>query len=196
MKKVLFIGAHTDDIELGAGGTIAKLTREGVDVHCMVFSACGNAALPGEYENSMNMLNVSVFAIGLLQHRIFPETRQRILDEILQCRKFSYDTIFTHSLSDCHQDHKVVAEESIRAFRSANIYAYSHPWNTIHVNHTCISEFQEDDLNKKIDALAAYKSQLERPYMNPEYIKALAVSTGIMGGVKYAESFEVIRQKI
>lgn len=193
MKKILFIGAHTDDVELGCGGTVSKMIEQGYNVTCMAFSCCYNETLKEEYVTSMKTLGVHSVGLPSYKNRTFSTVRQDILDLFHSVKHFDYDIIFTHSQNDFHQDHQVIAIETLRAFKHTTIYSYSHPWNTINPSFTCMSEITEEQLNKKIEALNCYKSQVNKTYMDNDYIKSLAITNGVIAGTKYAEAFECVR---
>jgi hypothetical protein len=66
-------------------------------------------------------------------------------------------------------------------------------WNNLGFDTDCFIEIQEKDLGLKVQALDAYVTQKGKNYMNPDFIRSLAVVRGTQIGVPYAEAFEVIR---
>ncbi len=205
VKKILVINAHADDMEFGCGGTLAKLIEEGKKVYNLVLSL-RKKTVPADFpkEELIKEVEEASKIIGIKQenniikdfeHRIFPQIRQEILDEIYsQAKKLQPDLIFTTSMNDTHQDHKTVAEETFRALKHANIIAYGFPWNTIFSKINLYSMISREHLEKKIQAIQCYKSQMKgRVYFDPEYIKSLAITQGTDVKEKYAESFEIIR---
>jgi LmbE family N-acetylglucosaminyl deacetylase len=191
--KVLFLGAHTDDIELACGGTMAKLVDEGYEVSCIAFSNCNDPQLTKEFNESMKLMNVKYHYVSTYPIRIMNTYRQQILDYMIDLRACDFDLVFTHSLKDCHQDHKVIAEETFRAFKHTTIYTYAHPWNTVDQSFGCLSVFKKKHLNKKIEAISLYTSQKNRTYTQPEYIRSVAISNGLVADARYAEVFECMR---
>jgi LmbE family N-acetylglucosaminyl deacetylase len=205
IKKILVINAHADDMEFGCGATIAKLIKEGKEVYNLVLSL-RKKTVPKDFPKE-NLIKETIDAskiIGLkkenniikdYENRIFPAIRQEILDEIYsQAKKIRPDLVFTTSLDDTHQDHRVVAEETFRALKHANIISYGFPWNAIFHRINFYSAVKKDHLVKKIKAIQCYRSQIRtRVYFRPEYIKSLAITQGTNIKKKYAESFEVIR---
>lgn len=189
MSKYLFIGAHTDDIELSCGGTIYKLVQEHY-IHCLSFSFCNKPELGEEYDASLSLLGVNFISLSNFPSRIFTKHRQDILNSLYSLTGF--DFIFTHSVDCIHQDHKVIARESLRAFKGKNLITYSQPWNT-NENPNYFVELSEQQLEKKIEALACYKSQAHRAYMSPDFIRAQARYNGIKCGKLYAEAFKIER---
>jgi len=201
---VLVLSPHTDDSELSAGGTINRLLREGHDVHYVVFSTCDDSLpdakrgmLRGEFENVMELVQPQNYYVLDYVVRRFNERRQDILDDIIRIRDdISPDLVIGPSQSDCHQDHTVVANEMIRAFKSGpSIIAYEQPWNHITFSTEFFAPITEADLECKLDQLSHYESQLEkgRPYFDEEFIRGLAKVRGVQGNARYAEAFEVVR---
>jgi N-acetylglucosamine malate deacetylase 1 len=126
--------------------------------------------------------------------REFPKYRQEILDELIRVRKEIHpDFVLTPSRFDTHQDHKTIVEETMRAFKNCTILGYEQPWNNISFNTLAFVGLQEKHLGKKIEALGYYESQKDRGYLNPDFIRGLALTRGTQIEEKYAEAFEVIK---
>lgn len=180
--KILAIGAHADDVEFGCGGTLHKMIIKGHEITYLTFSLCGNTDLIKECQLATAI--IGVMEVQIFNHivRRFDVSRQEILDTLIKYRdKINPDLIFTHGSVDQHQDHKVIYEESCRAFKKQTILGYNFPWNsTILINHLIVSI----DINKKLEALSKYESQKHREYSNEDYIRAMNFN---------GESFEVIR---
>ncbi len=194
----LFISAHTDDAEFGAGATISRLVEEGNTVNVIAFSYCGNKELKDEMRMSCNKLGVNGVIIAMNNKvRLFSEVRQGILEVMIGIKKdIDIDTVFTFSKHDIHQDHNVIYKETLRAFKDINIYGYDFPHNSFKFSSDLFFKIEKRHLDKKILALKEYKSQQYRPYMTEEFILSNAIYRGLQAGCKYAECFEVIRQII
>ncbi|MGB9748233.1 MAG: PIG-L deacetylase family protein [Candidatus Woesearchaeota archaeon] len=206
--RVLFLSPHTDDIELGAGGTLIRLINKKNDVLVAVFSTCNDAvpkgmpknALKKEFINSMREAGVKSYRILNFQNKNFPKQRQEILDKMTEILKdFNPELVIGPSLNETHQDHKTIAEEMIRCFKkTASIISYEQPWNNLNFKPTMFVKLKEEEIKKKISLLRNYKTQfmLKRAYFSEEFIRALAIVRGIQSGNEYAEAFEVIRWQI
>jgi hypothetical protein len=99
-------------------------------------------------------------------------------------------------LNDFHQDHQIVANEMVRAFKtSASILSYELPWNHIGFDTQLFIKLTEKHIEEKYELLRNYKSQVlkNRPYFSKEFIFGLAKTRGVQCDSKYAEAFEVIR---
>lgn len=185
----LFLGAHTDDIELGCGATFQQYGR----AIYVAFSSCGKPELIDECSRATFLLKASEMIILNQQVREFK--RQEVLDEMIELRKkFNPDIVYTHSSTDRHQDHQVVHEESCRAFKQTNLIGYELPWNDINSNLNTFNQITPEQLRKKVISLGRYRSQQTRAYMNANYITSLATVRGVQAGCQYAEAFESIRR--
>ena len=204
INKVLVLAPHTDDGEFGCGGTIARLIKEGVEVHYIAFSACEQSVLSHfpkdilitEVKEATEILGIKSENLHLLKYdvRTFNYNRQAILDDIIMFRnKINPDLVFVPSINDIHQDHATIANEAVRAFKFCNILCYEMPWNNFNFATTSFIVLDEEHLDIKIEALKKYKSQEHRSYANEEFIRSLARVRGVQIGKKNAEVFEVIR---
>ena len=203
-QKVLVLAPHTDDGELGCGGSIARKIEEGAEVMYVAFSICTRSLPEGwdpmtlahEVKAATKILGLKEENLVLFDYdvRRFKEFRQDILEELVKLKKrFDPDLVFVPTPSDIHQDHQVISEEGLRAFKNTSIVGYELPWNNISFNTRSFIKLESRHLDKKIEALKEYKSQKHRTYLNEEFIKSLAITRGVQISTKYAEAFEVIR---
>jgi LmbE family N-acetylglucosaminyl deacetylase len=198
-KKVFFIGAHPDDIELGCGALISNI-RAKAEVYCITLSDNQkNSSLKNvvqEHYQSMQILGVPkdhVF-IGEFETRKFMHARQEILEYLIDLnRKIKPEIVFVHTSSDLHQDHGTVTQEAMRAFRGTSIFGY----DVIRSSHgffpNFLVEVSEKDLEKKIRSLAAYETYKDKYYFDPELTRAILIRNGALCERKYAEGFEIMR---
>jgi len=205
--RALFISPHTDDVELGAGGTLVKLLEEGNEVYWVVFSTAEDSLPQGTPPDTLRREFLSVvddlgldkgqYKILNFRVRYLPEHRQEVLEELVRIKKeYSPDLVVGPSLDDYHQDHQVVAWEMIRAFKnSASIISYELPWNHVRFNTQLFVRLEERYIDRKISLLSHYQSQvsLNRPYFSEDFIRGWARTRGVQVGARYAEAFEVIR---
>jgi LmbE family N-acetylglucosaminyl deacetylase len=204
-KKILLLSPHTDDIELGCGGTVCKLLEEGNDIHWIVFSTAEmslkNApkdTLQKEFLCVVKELNLSndSYKIYPYEVRKLDTVRQEILDELIHVRNtFKPDIVFTPSLNDFHQDHQVVVSETIRAFKTTTaIISYELPWNYINFSTQLFCKLTTKHIDMKWKLLQHYKSQLvDKPYFDRDVVYGSAKVRGVQCNAEYAEAFEVIR---
>jgi len=203
-KNVLVLAPHTDDGELGAGGTISLLLENNAMVYYVAFSTAKESVRDGlpsdilktEVKNATRTLGIKEENLIIFDYQVRQLNfhRQEILEDLIMLRKkVSFDLVLVPSLNDIHQDHLTVAEEGLRAFKSTSVLGYELIWNNLTFNTTCFVKLEERHLLNKISALSKYESQAERNYFSPEFVKSLAKTRGVQIGAPYAEAFEVIR---
>lgn len=202
--RILGISPHTDDVELGAGGTISRMKNSGKEIFYVALSACETVVpdcypqdiLRKEVQKSTQILGIPAKNLQVLDFEVrrFQKDRQKILDALIEIAKDTNpDTIFIPSLNDLHQDHIVTARECLRAFKSHTLLTYELPWNQLSFSTSCFIKISEDDLDRKIMALQCYETQQERPYFDVEFIRGLAITRGLQIREKFAEAFNVKR---
>jgi LmbE family N-acetylglucosaminyl deacetylase len=203
-RRVLVLAPHTDDGELGAGATLHRLHAEGAELHYVAFSGCEESVPPGfprdilrhEVIEATSCLGFSSANVRVLDYKVrrFNEARQDILEDmILLRRSLDPDLVFMPSLQDVHQDHGVIAVEGRRAFKSCTLLSYELPWNSFGFEPAAFVAVARENMDAKSAAVARYRSQGQRPYMQPEVIESWARFRGLSGGGTWAEAFEVVR---
>jgi LmbE family N-acetylglucosaminyl deacetylase len=191
-KRILVLAPHTDDGELGCGGTIAKMVERDNAVYYIAFSL-PDPRLRNELDKASKILGME-WSIREYKVREFPQHRQEILDEMVAiANTHKPDLVICPSMNDKHQDHGVIAAEAQRAFKNCSIISYELPWNNRRFSNDLFIRLTEPQLDKKIDALKCYKSQQQRAYLNEDFIRGLARVRGTQIGYLNAECFEVIR---
>jgi len=205
MKRILILAPHTDDGEIGCGGSISKFVEEGKELYYIAFSIARTSArqngfpeniLESEVNNAIKVLGLSENHLILYDFAVrrFPEFRQDILEEMIRLRKeIQPDLIFVPSLNDIHQDHQVIAREGLRAFKRHTILGYEEPWNNIVFESRSFIALKEKHIAKKIEALKCYRSQSHRNYLTEEAVWSIAALRGAQLEGGYAEAFEVLR---
>lgn len=198
-KKVLFIGAHPDDIELGCGAFISNILDK-TNVLCVTLSDNQkNPALKNlveEHYKSMQVLGVPKENVILkdFETRKFPHARQEILEFLFQLnREHRPDIVFVHTRSDIHQDHAVCTEETLRAFRGTTVLGFDCLRSSYGFFPHFLSEVSEKDVECKIAALAEYKTYTEKYYFDANILRATLVRHGALAERPYAEGFDILR---
>ena len=194
-RKVLILSPHTDDGELGAGGTIRKLVDNKHIIQYTVFSSPTRANLK-EFQEATKVLGVPRTALNCmdLSNKRLPHYRQEILERLVRVRDgFRPDIVLCPSLQDIHQDHQTVAQEAQRVFKGTTVLGWEEPWNNPQFRPDCFVILTSGQITKKILALRQYYTQFDKPYMATGFIRGLARARGVQIGRRYAEAFEVIR---
>lgn len=207
MDKILILSPHTDDAELGCGGSIISFLEKKKEILWVVFSTAEESVpdhfpkdiLKNEFKDVINKLKIpeSNIIINDFKVRYLHEKRQDILELLISIRQsFKPDLVVGPSLNDFHQDHSIVANEMVRAFKStSSIISYELPWNHISFNTQLFIKLDSAQITRKIDLLNSYHSQIDkgRSYFSKEFIEGLARIRGVQISSEFAEAFEVIR---
>ena len=128
---VLCVGAHSDDIEIGCGGTILRLAEQhpGSIFHWVVFSATGVRAAEARRaaELFVDRANLKGPLLKAFQDGFLPFVGAEVKATFEELKAISPDLIFTHSRKDAHQDHRLIAELTWNTFRDHMILEYEVP---------------------------------------------------------------------
>ena len=202
--NILVLAPHTDDGELGAGGSIVKFIEEGANVYYMAFSTADQSVPSGmpkdilktEVKVATGKLGIKAENLIILNYEVrkLNYVRQDILEQLIKIKKeIKFDLVLMPSLNDIHQDHTTVANEGLRAFKDLSILGYELIWNNLSFNTTSFVKLEERHVRRKIEALKEYTSQKGRDYIDEVFILSLARTRGVQIGCQFAEAFEVIR---
>lgn len=195
---------HTDDGELGCAGTVARLIEEGNRIYQIAFSICEDSVPEGfpkeilgvELRNATKILGIKSNDLFVKNYpvRKFNSFRQEILEELVYIRKtINPDVIFMPSSLSLHQDHKIIYEEGIRAFKHHTCLGYDLPWDTIQFPTTAFFKLENRHVKTKWESIFEYKTQKFRTYVDEDFIFGLARVRGAQIATEYAEAFELIR---
>jgi len=208
-KKVLVISPHTDDIELGAGGTVLRLKKSNIEIFHLILSSCKDILIENNLDTDLYLKECKQSGkfLGIkeentifhdVETRNFPFFRNNIREIMHKISKdIKPDLIIGPSLNDTHQDHKTVGEELKRAFVSGeSIISYEIGKNNLTFRPGMFMDITSF-IDGKIKALDFYQSQkkhFKKQYFDDEFIRGLARVRGIQSNTfKYAEAFEVVR---
>jgi LmbE family N-acetylglucosaminyl deacetylase len=195
--RVLAIGAHPDDIELGCGGALLAHRRRGDDVTMLVMTT----GEQGPQASRSRMLEQEDAAAALGARLCWGEFRDGAvpagpaavdaLDALM--RDTACHLVYTHAGRDTHQDHRATAVATLAAGRrSQRILHYEAP-TTIGFAPTLFVEMAEH-VEGKLDLLRAHMSQvLKNGLVDLEAVEAQARFRGFAGRARYAEGFEAER---
>lgn len=203
LSRVLAFGAHPDDVEVGAGGLLARLARDGSRVTIAVLSAPGETATRiAEARAAAALLGAEVtMVLGAEPLRVEDVPMHRIvrqLDELVAAVK--PELVLTHSIRDMHHDHRLVHHATISALRRTPCHLLTFT-STPELNAAsnffgqCFADIT-DTLELKLRAVAAHATQLARGSVDLDVCRDLARALGRLSGVPYAESYEVMRLRL
>lgn len=203
-NRFLILAPHTDDGELGVGGSISRFIEEGKEVHYVAFSLCRRSLEKGlapdtlekEVKAATKILGIPPANLHLFDYdvRNFYAFRQSILEDMVHIKKeLKPEVVFIPCSSDLHQDHQVIHNEGLRAFKDVSVLGYELPWNNLNFQTSCFIKLKEKHIGEKVKALKEYKSQANRKYLNENFLKGLAIARGVQAGTEYAEAMEVLK---
>ncbi len=206
-KNILCISAHMDDIEFGCGGTIAKYSKN-AEIYVLALTANRKSfrgeiqedRLIDEQKNALHYLGLNDDNLEInfeIAGQLFPEYRQLILEELYRIKKeFKPDIVFVPTYNDVHQDHRTVSISALKAFKRETVLGYEIINSAYGFNPNLFIRLSEQDITKKVEAIASYTSQYNgvtttSDYFSKEAIFGLAAVRGARCGGRYAEGFEV-----
>lgn len=202
--RTLFVGAHADDVELFAGGTIARFADCS---KVLTFSRHRGVkhSPPEEFEWSMRLLGISPKHSEVLDLPACQPPPASFADhhKVMYDRLVWYSGVYqpsmvvTHQSTDTNQDHRFVYELVLRVFKNrCSIICGEFPHNDLpKADRRMFIEITGDCLMRKIEALECYQSQraTNRPYLYPDRMELVARLHGYNTRSEYAEAFEVVQ---
>ena len=197
-RAVLAVGAHPDDIEIGAGGLLLRLKEEGAKVYGLVMSQGEMGAPGGSRRADEARAAARVLGLDDLWILDFPDTHLRdcipAMRDAVEAKlaELGIDLVITHSFREIHGDHVAVFEAAKEAARRCSLMCFetvSTPPEFVPNYFADVTAFFDD----KIKAIAAHRSQGDKAYMDPELVRGRAAHRGLQVNVPYAEAFWVYR---
>jgi LmbE family N-acetylglucosaminyl deacetylase len=197
-ERVLAIGAHPDDVEVGCGGILLRHRDAG---HALTIATLSDGerggageTRRGESQQSAALLSARLVMAGL-NDTLIPEggatiaSLSRVIDEVRPT------TIYTHTDNDSHQDHRSVHRATLVAARTVpRVYAYQSPSTRIEFRPQVFVSI-DDVLERKLALIEPHASQTQvRSYLAADLLRATARYWGRFGTSLYAEPLEVVRQ--
>jgi LmbE family N-acetylglucosaminyl deacetylase len=196
--SVLCLGAHSDDIEIGAGGTLLEWIARGIrlDVHWCVLSAAGPRAAEAEASAAAFLEGAATASVDLRQFRdgYFPAQREAIKDCVQDlAQRLRPDVVLTHREDDAHQDHRLLRELAWNAFRDQVVLEYEIPkWDGDLGRPNLYVPIAAATLERKLALLEAhFASQRGKDWFDRETFTGLARIRGMecRAPERYAEGF-------
>jgi LmbE family N-acetylglucosaminyl deacetylase len=186
LRTILCIGAHSDDIEIGCGGTLLKLLaqRPELEVHWVVFSADGIREEEAHASAEAMLAPAAKKQIVLHQFRdtCFPFAGLEIKEQFRQLQaNVSPDLIFTHRLEDRHQDHRLLAELTWNAFRNHLVLEYEIPKYEGDLGQpNFFVPLDKDICREKVEHIVKhFPSQQQKPWFTADTFQALLRLRGV-----------------
>ena len=184
--RALFIGAHSDDIEIGCGGTVRALVERpgGLIAHWLVLS--GSPERAGEARRAAaDLLEGCVEATVDVQdfrESYFPYVGAELKDHIQRTAAgFSPDVVFTHTRDDRHQDHREVSNLTWNAFRDHLVLEYEIPkWDGDLATPNAYVPLTPDQADRKVGAIMGhFATQRSKAWFDEETFEAVLRMRGL-----------------
>lgn len=193
--SILAIGAHSDDIEIGAGGAILSWIVSGaeVSVDWCVASAAGGRAEEARASAADFLGGAARADVHLAEFRdgYLPAERSAVKDWVEGLKALSPDVILTHQRNDAHQDHRLISELTWNTFRDHLILEYEIPkWDGDLGQPNAYVPLTDAILSRKIELLHRhFGSQRSKAWFDDETFRGLARIRGVECRTRYAEAF-------
>ena len=197
-QSVLAIGAHPDDVEIGAAGTLAMHRRMGHEVSILTLSRGARGGTEdiraGESRRAAEVIGATLYHEDLQDTSIGEgDPTIGVISRIVETVRPT--VIYTHSLHDVHQDHRNTHQAALVAVRQVGrVYCFQSPSATVDFRPTRFVAIDEQ-LERKLEAIDVFASQVEiRAYLEPDLIESTARYWSRYCEGRYAEPFEVVRE--
>jgi LmbE family N-acetylglucosaminyl deacetylase len=197
-RRILAVGAHPDDIEIGCGGTILRLLEErrGLEVLWVVLAATPERAEEARASAGAFLNGASTSKVIVRNHRdgFLPYSGAAVKDEFEALKRdFSPDVVFTHYRDDRHQDHRLVSELTWNTWRDHVILEYEIPkYDGDFGSPNLFAGLPPSQLERKVSLiLEHFGSQAGKAWFTADLFRAVARIRGMEcaapGG--FAEAF-------
>jgi LmbE family N-acetylglucosaminyl deacetylase len=197
-RRLLAVGAHADDLEIGCGGTVLRLVEAGLvsEVWWIVLSGDETRAQEAEESAGIFLEGVPRCNVVLRDFRdgFFPNHGGEIKDFFEELKlAFEPDIVLTHRREDLHQDHRLVSELTWNTFRNHLILEYEIPkYDGDLRSPNVFVELPEEICRRKVDSLVTgFMSQSSRAWFTADVFWSLLRLRGLESNATsgYAEGF-------
>jgi len=196
VRKVLCLGAHSDDIEIGCGGAVLKLLRQQPGIEFLWFIGSADGERRNEAERSagefLRAAQSADIRFGGFRESYFPEQWGALKQAIEEIKgRFNPDLIFSHWRDDRHQDHRTISDLTWNTFRNHLILEYEIPKYDGDLGQPNIFiPLDADICEAKVGAVQRnFASQASKHWFTPDTFRSLMRIRGIECVSTYAEAF-------
>ncbi len=204
LRRILCIGAHSDDIEIGCGGTILRLLSQNqtVEICWCVFSASGDRA--AEADRGASLFLNQAYHRRVQLHEFadarFSESAPEIKSQFEKFKAFNPELVFTHRHDDAHQDHRLLGQLATQTFRSHLILQYEIPKFDGDLGRPNVYvTISAEELDRKCGYLKdAFATQRAKHWFDDETFRGLARIRGLecASPTRFAEAFHCNKWRI
>jgi LmbE family N-acetylglucosaminyl deacetylase len=194
--SVLCLGAHSDDIEIGAGATLLTWMASSarIDIHWCVAAAAGDreAEARASAADFMSGADNATIAFGSFRDSYLPYEGAALKAWVeAQKPRMKPDVVLTHQRDDAHQDHRLISQLTWNAFRDSLILEYEIPkWDGDLGQPNAYLPVEPAMLDRKIGLLLKhFGTQRSKDWFDDETFRGLARLRGVECRARYAEAF-------
>jgi LmbE family N-acetylglucosaminyl deacetylase len=193
-RRILCLGAHSDDIEIGCGGTLLTLgqRRDDLEILWVVFSGEGDRTREAQLSAKRFLKTVRhKVIVKKFKGSFFPYQGAAIKAFFEKLKSFEPDVVFTHYRDDRHQDHRVLSDFAWNTFRNHLILEYEIPKYDGDLGIPNVFFPLDDDVvDTKAKLLCkAFQTQRNKHWFTEDTFLSLMRLRGIECAAKYAEAF-------
>jgi len=201
--KILAVGAHPDDVEIGCAGLLLKAIKSEHDVYVYILTRGEAGGSDGENREKEAKKSARTIGVKELWFGGFSDTRLApdgvIINSIESIiNKIQPNLVLSHSIKDDHHDHRKVGSSSIEAARYVpNFLTYENPLTKDFIPQVYVDI--SDQIEEKINLLSLFESQKDKAYLKSLAIQGLAQYRALQSripDVKFAEAFQVLKLKL
>jgi LmbE family N-acetylglucosaminyl deacetylase len=195
MERLLVIGSHADDIEIGCGGTILALTgsRPDLKVTWVVLTARGRRAREAEESARAFLAHAAEADVRVhgLRESFLPYIGPEVKEAFEALKAVAPDLVFTHMRDDLHQDHRLACELTWNTFRDHLILEYEVPkYDGDRGRPNVFVPLEDAHVETKVRLIAEhFPSQAEKHWFDEELFRSLMRLRGMECAQRYAEAF-------
>ncbi len=196
--RILCLGAHSDDIEIGCGGTLLKLMERypHLQIHWVVLGASGQREQEASHSAESFLAGIADKKVIVRGFRdgFFPYMATEIKEYFEELKRdFSPDTILTHYRDDRHQDHRLISDLTWNTFREHTIWEYEIPkYDGDLSSPNLFVHLSEEQCRRKIKHLFEhFATQSNKAWFTEDTFFAMLRIRGMESNSpsKYAEAF-------
>lgn len=199
-STVVCVGAHPDDIEIGAAGLLLRLATIYPAVDLVFLLLTGTSQRVAEAEKSAARLipgRIVVRSAGFRDGYLPFEDPAAAKEWVASHVDVQPDLVISHHLGDLHQDHRFASEVTWQVFRDATIFEYEVPkWEGDRPECNFLVALDNDTIEVKVSHLMDnFPSQHSKPWYDRAVFEGMARLRGVEAGVDFAEGFTVRKLK-
>jgi LmbE family N-acetylglucosaminyl deacetylase len=195
LRRVLVLGCHPDDVEIGCGGTIIALKRARPELEFVWVTLAAEGARVEEARASAAEFLAGARSMDVQVHELrdgyLPHLGAQVKDVFESLKPLEPDLVLTHARSDLHQDHRFVSELTWQTFRDHLILEYEIPKYDGDLGAPNVFvPLSQEQVDEKLELIRRHHaSQSGKHWFDDELFRGLLRIRGMEAATRYAEAF-------